>query len=81
MLGFYILLVMVTGFVLFFTPYFISSAYCQYKTTPKHHVTDLSITLGSFIRWIVVTVILVVAFLYGAWGIKDAVFSKLGYLC
>lgn len=81
MIGFYSLIVLATGFCLFFTPYFISTSYCSYRTEPKHHVTDRALSLGEVIRWSIITVILTVAFLYGVWGLKDAIFSKLGYLC
>lgn len=81
MLGFYILSAMVTAFVLFFAPFISATRYEQYHSTNPLHLTDRSRQLAEAIRWGVVTVICTVIFLYSAWGIKEAIFSKLGYLC
>lgn len=81
MIGFYIVTLMLSTFVLFFSPYIAASQYEMYSTTPGAHVTERSIRLASAIRWGVITVICTVTVLYSAWGLKDSIFSKLGYLC
>lgn len=77
----YSIILVSSGLVLLLSPYIVATQYELYSTTPVHHVTDRCKHLGSSIRWAMITVICTAIFLYSAWGIKDAVFSKLGYLC
>lgn len=81
MIGFYILVSILSVFILFFAPYIAASKYVQYKSGDDRFITVRALDLSSAIRWFVATVIFTVTLLYSLWGLKDAIFSNFGYLC
>jgi len=81
MIQFYIAVFVATFFSLPFLPYLTAQAWVTYRNMPAHRIHDSGWKLAFALGWGMWTVIFVILMLWSALGIKDSIFSHLGYLC